>query len=77
MAVVQPFVTNMKLPKTKDGATDLRYFAVDCFHFSQRGHALSEFFATKFEFWLSKVVFQWLTLFGTICCKKLTRSRLY
>lgn len=48
MAVVQPFVANMKLPKTKEGITDLRYFAVDCFHFSQRGHALSEFFISTF-----------------------------
>lgn len=43
MAVVQPFIANMKLPENRDGTTDLRYFAVDCFHFSQRGHALGEF----------------------------------
>lgn len=43
VAVVQPFTTTIKLIQNRDGTTDLRYFATDCFHFSQRGHALSEY----------------------------------
>lgn len=35
----QPFPTNVTFPIKEDGNTDLRYYAHDCFHFSQLGHA--------------------------------------
>ncbi|XP_040055625.2 phospholipase B1, membrane-associated isoform X1 [Gasterosteus aculeatus] len=38
-AVVQPFFRNSMLPLNADGRPDTTYFSVDCFHFSERGHA--------------------------------------
>ncbi|KAM8913774.1 phospholipase B1, membrane-associated-like isoform 2-T2 [Spinachia spinachia] len=38
-AVVQPFFRNSMLPLNSDGRPDTTYFSVDCFHFSERGHA--------------------------------------
>ncbi|XP_075719885.1 phospholipase B1, membrane-associated [Rhinoderma darwinii] len=38
-AVAQPFFTNTVVPVDGDGIPDLDFFAVDCFHFSDRGHA--------------------------------------
>ncbi|KAL6105433.1 plb1 [Pungitius sinensis] len=38
-AVVQPFFRNSILPLNADGKPDTTYFSVDCFHFSERGHA--------------------------------------
>ncbi|XP_063160655.1 phospholipase B1, membrane-associated [Candoia aspera] len=37
--VVQPFFRNTFLPLDSEGKPDLSFFAVDCFHFSERGHA--------------------------------------
>lgn len=37
--VVQPFILNYTFPTASDGNTDYSYLSVDCFHFSQRGHA--------------------------------------
>ncbi|XP_041907671.1 phospholipase B1, membrane-associated isoform X1 [Corvus kubaryi] len=37
--VVQPFMTNMEMPKTQEGSPDSSYFAPDCFHFSQKAHS--------------------------------------
>ncbi|XP_061480933.1 phospholipase B1, membrane-associated isoform X2 [Rhineura floridana] len=37
--VVQPFFRNTIMPLHNDGKPDLSFFAVDCFHFSERGHA--------------------------------------
>ncbi|KAF7253572.1 Phospholipase B1, membrane-associated, partial [Varanus komodoensis] len=37
--VVQPFFRNTIMPLDSDGKPDLSFFAVDCFHFSDRGHA--------------------------------------
>ncbi|KAM3856764.1 phospholipase B1, membrane-associated [Vipera latastei] len=37
--VVQPFFRNTFLPLDSEGEPDLSFFAVDCFHFSERGHA--------------------------------------
>ncbi|OWK57760.1 Phospholipase B1, membrane-associated [Lonchura striata] len=37
--VVQPFMTNMEMPKTQEGWPDDSYFAPDCFHFSQKSHS--------------------------------------
>ncbi|CAI5770822.1 phospholipase B1, membrane-associated [Podarcis lilfordi] len=37
--VVQPFFRNTIMPLDSDGKPDLSFFAVDCFHFSERGHA--------------------------------------
>ncbi|XP_026537464.1 phospholipase B1, membrane-associated [Notechis scutatus] len=37
--VVQPFFRNTFLPLDSDGKPDLSFFAVDCFHFSERAHA--------------------------------------
>ncbi|KAJ9576074.1 hypothetical protein L9F63_007039, partial [Diploptera punctata] len=43
--VLQPFLTKSKVPeiKSKSGSTfvDLSFLAKDCFHFSQKGHALA------------------------------------
>lgn len=39
--VVQPFFSDVTVPTTSDGSADLSYFAPDCFHFSQKGHANS------------------------------------
>ncbi|XP_044147258.1 phospholipase B1, membrane-associated [Bufo gargarizans] len=38
-AVAQPFFTNTVVPVDGDGMPDLSFFSVDCFHFSERGHA--------------------------------------
>ncbi|KAM7352735.1 phospholipase B1, membrane-associated-like [Cochliomyia hominivorax] len=35
----QPFTADVSLPRLANGDTDLRFFASDCFHFSQLGHA--------------------------------------
>ncbi|XP_067625459.1 phospholipase B1, membrane-associated [Eurosta solidaginis] len=35
----QPFIAHMNAPKKDNGEVDYRYFASDCFHFSQLGHA--------------------------------------
>uniref|UniRef100_A0A8C1W9H7 Si:ch211-214p16.3 n=1 Tax=Cyprinus carpio TaxID=7962 RepID=A0A8C1W9H7_CYPCA len=38
--VIQPFFRNVFLPVLEDGRPDhLTFFSVDCFHFSERGHA--------------------------------------
>ncbi|XP_077095743.1 phospholipase B1, membrane-associated [Siphateles boraxobius] len=37
--VLQPFFENSAVPMIKDGTPDLTFFSVDCFHFSERGHA--------------------------------------
>ncbi|KAK0397006.1 hypothetical protein QR680_001938 [Steinernema hermaphroditum] len=38
--VVQPFFNDITTPPMKDGKPDLRFFAPDCFHFAQYGHAM-------------------------------------
>ncbi|XP_066450548.1 phospholipase B1, membrane-associated [Eleutherodactylus coqui] len=38
-AVAQPFFTSTVVPLDGDGQPDLSFFAEDCFHFSERGHA--------------------------------------
>ncbi|ROJ78948.1 Phospholipase B1, membrane-associated [Anabarilius grahami] len=37
--VLQPFFENSVVPMIEDGTPDLTFFSVDCFHFSERGHA--------------------------------------
>nr|XP_020839433.1 phospholipase B1, membrane-associated [Phascolarctos cinereus] len=37
--VVQPFFQNTMVPFDDKGKPDLSFFSVDCFHFSERGHA--------------------------------------
>ncbi|XP_037261739.1 phospholipase B1, membrane-associated [Falco rusticolus] len=37
--VLQPFLMNVKMPKTQEGWPDSSYFAPDCFHFSQKSHS--------------------------------------
>ncbi|XP_073784669.1 phospholipase B1, membrane-associated isoform X1 [Danio rerio] len=37
--VLQPFFENTVVPMDKDGKPDVSFFSVDCFHFSERGHA--------------------------------------
>eukprot|EP00066_Takifugu_rubripes_P028606 XP_011617872.1 PREDICTED: phospholipase B1, membrane-associated [Takifugu rubripes] len=37
--VVQPFLKNTVVPLNADSKPDTTYFSVDCFHFSERGHA--------------------------------------
>ncbi|XP_025976943.1 phospholipase B1, membrane-associated [Dromaius novaehollandiae] len=37
--VLQPFLTNVNVPKTQEGLPDSSYFAPDCFHFSQKTHS--------------------------------------
>ncbi|KFQ86329.1 Phospholipase B1, membrane-associated, partial [Phoenicopterus ruber ruber] len=37
--VMQPFLTNVNMPKTQEGLPDSSYFAPDCFHFSQKSHS--------------------------------------
>ncbi|KAL4648972.1 phospholipase B1, membrane-associated-like [Arapaima gigas] len=37
--VLQPYFQNTIIPLSVDGTPDLSYFSVDCFHFSERGHA--------------------------------------
>ncbi|XP_043118248.1 phospholipase B1, membrane-associated [Puntigrus tetrazona] len=37
--VLQPFFKNSVVPVVEDGTPDLTFFSVDCFHFSERGHA--------------------------------------
>ncbi|NXU51774.1 PLB1 Phospholipase, partial [Turnix velox] len=37
--VMQPFLTNVKMPKTQEGVPDSSFFAPDCFHFSQKSHS--------------------------------------
>lgn len=39
--VIQPFLRDSVLPYTDDGQVDATYFAPDCFHFSDIGHAMS------------------------------------
>ncbi|TMS36592.1 hypothetical protein L596_003723 [Steinernema carpocapsae] len=38
--IVQPFFNDITVPPIKDGKPDLRFFAPDCFHFAQYGHAM-------------------------------------
>ncbi|XP_077416085.1 phospholipase B1, membrane-associated isoform X2 [Vanacampus margaritifer] len=38
--VVQPFFKNSIIPLNADGRPDTTYFTEDCFHFSERGHAV-------------------------------------
>ncbi|CAI5455120.1 unnamed protein product [Caenorhabditis angaria] len=38
--VVQPFFSQTTVPPMKDGKPDQTFFAPDCFHFSQYGHAM-------------------------------------
>ncbi|XP_036449109.1 phospholipase B1, membrane-associated [Colossoma macropomum] len=37
--VLQPFFQNSVVPMGKDKQPDLSFFSVDCFHFTERGHA--------------------------------------
>ncbi|XP_017489814.1 PREDICTED: phospholipase B1, membrane-associated [Rhagoletis zephyria] len=37
--IYHPFTAHVVSPSLENGDTDLRYFASDCFHFSQLGHA--------------------------------------
>ncbi|KAK2878753.1 hypothetical protein Q8A67_019544 [Cirrhinus molitorella] len=37
--VLQPFFKNSVVPMLEDGTPDVTFFSVDCFHFSERGHA--------------------------------------
>ncbi|KAM6912234.1 phospholipase B1, membrane-associated [Xenentodon cancila] len=37
--VIQPFFKNTIVPLNADGRPDATYFSVDCFHFSEQGHA--------------------------------------
>ncbi|NXJ11111.1 PLB1 Phospholipase, partial [Odontophorus gujanensis] len=37
--VVQPFFRNTIVPLDSNGKPDLSFFAADCFHFSEKGHA--------------------------------------
>ncbi|XP_074844506.1 phospholipase B1, membrane-associated [Carettochelys insculpta] len=37
--VVQPFLRNTILPRDSNGNPDLSFFSMDCFHFTERGHA--------------------------------------
>ncbi|XP_048699384.2 phospholipase B1, membrane-associated [Caretta caretta] len=39
--VVQPFLQEVTIPKTKEGLPDSSYFAPDCFHFHQKAHSLA------------------------------------
>lgn len=34
-------MTKSQVPRTPDGNTDYTYISKDCFHFSQKGHALA------------------------------------
>lgn len=38
--VLQPFFTETQVPRLDNGGADKSYFAPDCFHFSQKGHAV-------------------------------------
>ncbi|RCN39307.1 hypothetical protein ANCCAN_14784 [Ancylostoma caninum] len=38
--VTQPFFRDLNTPPMKDGQVNREFFAPDCFHFSQWGHAL-------------------------------------
>ncbi|KAK6765517.1 hypothetical protein RB195_025433 [Necator americanus] len=38
--VVQPFFRDITTPPMKDGKINMGFFAPDCFHFSQYGHAI-------------------------------------
>ncbi|XP_001357228.2 phospholipase B1, membrane-associated [Drosophila pseudoobscura] len=38
--VAHPMLANITAPRLKNGLTDWRFFSHDCFHFSQRGHAI-------------------------------------
>lgn len=38
--IVSPGISNIKIPVTEDGLSDLSYFSVDCFHLSQKTNAL-------------------------------------
>ncbi|XP_017115192.1 phospholipase B1, membrane-associated [Drosophila elegans] len=38
--VAHPMLANVSAPQLPDGSTDWRFFSHDCFHFSQRGHAI-------------------------------------
>lgn len=38
--VLQPFFSETPVPLKENGSADKSYFALDCFHFSQKGHAV-------------------------------------
>lgn len=38
---IQPFLQTVKFPTIPDGNTDFSYLSYDCFHFSQKGYALT------------------------------------
>lgn len=40
--VFQPFILNYTFPQTTKGFTDFSILSSDCFHFSQKGHALGK-----------------------------------
>jgi phospholipase B1 len=40
--VLQPFFTDLKLPRLADNTIDFSYMAPDCFHLSQKGHGNDE-----------------------------------
>lgn len=40
--VNQPLLQEAQMPRTPNGEIDLEYLAEDCFHFSQKGHALGK-----------------------------------
>ena len=46
--VIQPTLIQGSLPQLRNGNIDLNFLAPDCFHFSQRTHALGKF---KSQFW--------------------------
>lgn len=38
---IQPFLRNVIFPSMPNGDTDFSFLSYDCFHFSQKGYALS------------------------------------
>ncbi|KRT82337.1 lipase, partial [Oryctes borbonicus] len=40
VVVTQPLLQDPMIPRNSNGEADFTYFAADCFHFSQKGHAL-------------------------------------
>lgn len=37
--VAQPFLKELKFPRTESGSADFTYMSLDCFHLSQKGYA--------------------------------------
>lgn len=40
--VAQPFLKDLKFPRTANGMSDMTYMSLDCFHMSQKGYARGE-----------------------------------